>query len=148
MAHDLTRVPRILFFIKGTLPTLEEQLEADELAPMRVSYRNANLVSAEGALETCDGWYGDATPERYRKAYPAAEEAAKNYKANREAAYKAKKEAADEAKKSGLDATAAEAKAKADKAAADKAKADEAAKKAKEDADAKAKAAAAWKPNA
>ncbi|AJD83164.1 hypothetical protein [Paracoccus phage vB_PmaS-R3] len=148
MAHALTRIPRILFFIKGTLPTLEQSLEADKLAPMRVSFRNANLVPEDGALEACDGWHGEDTPKRYRKAYPTAEEAAENYTKAREEAYAAKAKAADDAKKAGLDATAAEAKANADKAAADKKKTDEAAKKAKEDADAKAKAAAAWKPNA
>lgn len=148
MAHNLTRVPRILFFIKGTVPTLEQSVAADELAPLRVAFRNADLVSEEGSLETCDGWYGDATPKRYRDAFPTAEAAAKTYKEAREAAYAAKKKAADDAKKAGLDATAAEAKATADKAAAEKKKTDEAAKKAKDDADAKAKAAAAWKPNA
>lgn len=148
MAHALTRVPRILFFIKGTVPTLEQSLEADELAPMRVAFRNADLVSAEGSLEACDGWHGDATPKRYREAFPTAEEAAEAYKKAREEAYAAKKQAADDAKKAGLDATAAEAKAKADKAAADKKKADDAAKKAEEDAKKKAEAAKAWKPNA
>lgn len=147
MAHNLTRVPRILFFIKGTLPTLEEQLEAEDLAPARVSFRNANLVREEGALEICDGVTGEV-PARYKKAYPTAKKALEGFAEARKAAYAAKAKSADEAAKAGLDATAANAKALADKAAAEKKKTDDTAAKAKADADKTAKAAAAWKPNA
>lgn len=147
MAPNFTRPPRVLYFIKGTVPTLEDQLAAEELAPCLVSFRNAHLVSDVGALEACDAVAG-AVPARYKKAYPGVEDAVEAYKKAREEAYKARKEEADTAKKAGLDANAAGAKAKADKAAEEKKKTDEAAKKAKEEADAKAKAAAAWKPNA
>ena len=147
MAPNFTRPPRVLYFIKGTVPTLEDQLAAEELAPCLVSFRNAHLVSDVGALEACDAVAG-AAPARYKKAYPGVEDAVKAYKKAREDAYNARKEEADTAKKAGLDANAADAKAKADKAAEEKKKTDEAAKKAKEEADAKAKAAAAWKPNA
>ena len=147
MAPNFTRPPRVLYFIKGTLPSLDDQLAAEEMAPCVVSFRNAHLVSNVGALEACDAVAGDV-PARYKKAYPDVPTAVEAYKKMREASYNARKEEADTAKKAGLDANAADAKAKADKAAEEKKKADEAAKKAKDDADAKAKAAAAWKPNA
>jgi hypothetical protein len=147
MAQSLTKLPRILFFIKGTVPTLEQQLEAEDLAPARVAFRNANLVLAEGSLEVCDGVTGDV-PKRYKDAYPTAKKALEGFAEARKAAYEKLAKDADAAAKSGLDATAAAAAKKAEAADKAKAKTDEAAAKAKADADAKAKAAAAWKPNA
>lgn len=147
MAQSLTRVPRILFFIKGTVPTLEQQLEAEDLVPARVAFRNANLVAPEGSLEICDGVTGDV-PDRYKKAYPNAKKALEDFAEARKAAYEKLAKDADAATKSGLDATANVAAKKAEAADKAKAKADEAAAKAKADADAKANAAAAWKPNA
>lgn len=143
--------PRILFFINGVKPSLDEQLAADQLAPCRVSFRNAQFVSSSGALETCDGWFGDATPERYKEAYKPAEEAIAAFVEKREAEHKAKAQEAEVAKQKVADRVADEAQAKADKAdeeaeKAKKVKAD-AAKTAKEKAEAakaqKAKAEAA-----
>ena len=147
MAQSLTRVPRILFFIKGTVPTLEQQLEAEDLLPARVSFRNANLVLAEGSLETCDGVTGDV-PARYKKEYPKAKKALEGFDEARKAAYTKLKEDADTATKTGLDATAAAAAAKMKATADAKEKTDADAAKAKEDADKKAAAAKAWMPNA
>lgn len=132
--------PRILFFINGVSPSLDEQLAADQLAPCRVSFRNANFVPKTGALEACDGVFGDATPERYKEAYKPAKEAISAFFENREAEHKGKAQAAEQAKQKVADRVADEAQAKADKAdeeaeKAKKAKAD-AAKTAKEKADA------------
>lgn len=145
---DLARIPRILYFIAGALPTLEDQIAADDLSPARVAFRNALHVTNDGALELADGWHGDATPQRYRDAYPPAADAVKAYVAARQAAYDARKAEHEASQKAGLDATAAQAKAEADTKAATAKKAAEEEAKAKADAEAKAKAAAAWKPNA
>jgi len=147
MAHALTKLPRILFFVNGTTPTLEQQLEAEKLAPCRVSFRNALLVSDEGALETCDGVAGEV-PARYKEKYPTVRKAIEKFEAERKAAYEKKKTEGEAAQKAALDKTAKDAEGDAKKAAEAKKKADEEAAKAKADADAKAKAAAAWKPNA
>jgi hypothetical protein len=66
---------RILFFINGAVPTQEDYTAAAKLAA-NVSFRNANAVPSEGALEACDGVAGHV-PERYAKAYPEASEAIK-----------------------------------------------------------------------
>lgn len=150
--------PRILFFINGVAPTLDEQLAADRLAPCRVAFRNARFVSETGALEACDGVFGDAAPKRYKEAYKPAKEAIDAFAKKREAEHKAKAQTAEQATQKVADRVADEAQAKADKAAlaaekANKAKVD-AAKVAKEKADAaKArkeaihKAKAAWTSN-
>lgn len=132
--------PRILFFINGATPSLDEQLAADTLAPCRVAFRNAQYVPETGALETCDGWFGDATPKRYKEAYKPAEEAITAFKEKRDAEHTAKAQAAEVAKQAVADRVADEADAKAKKAEeeAEKAKAakDKAAKEAKDKADA------------
>lgn len=89
--------PRILFFIAGPMPTLEDQLAAEQLAPCRVSFRNAQLDDAGYATEKCDGWYGDATPKRYKKTYPTAEVAAKKYTEDRAEFFAAKAAGAEAA---------------------------------------------------
>lgn len=140
--------PRILFFINGVSPSLDEQLAADQLAPCRVAFRNARFVPETGALEACDGVFGEV-PKRYKEAYKPAEEAIKAFVEKREAEHKGKAQAAEQAKQKVADRVADEADAKAKKAdeEAEKAKAkkDAAAKTAKEKADAaraqKAKAA-------
>lgn len=172
----LGKYPRILFFVKATVPTLEQQLAAERLAPCRVSFRNANHVPDEGSLEACDGVFGDV-PKRYADAYPTAEVAIEKFVADRQAALdkadedaaaaRAQMHAADveradaaaAAAKKKADEVAAEAKKKADEADAAKKNAAAATKDAKavagsdpanaggETTDAAAKAAAAWKPN-
>jgi len=100
MAPNFTRPPRVLYFIKGTVPTLDDQLAAEELAPCLVSFRNAHLVSDVGALEACDAVAG-AAPARYKKAYPGVKDAVEAYKKKKktdEAAKKAKDEAEAKAK--------------------------------------------------
>lgn len=72
-------IPRILFFIAGTTPTLEQQVEAEGLAPCKVAFRNVNFISPTDRAEKCDGWMGDATPKIYRDTLSTAEEAIKAY---------------------------------------------------------------------
>lgn len=71
----MRKYPRILYFIKGVLPSDEAQDVADTLGP-NVAFRNANFVAETGALEKCDGVAGEV-PARYKEAYPTAEEALK-----------------------------------------------------------------------
>jgi hypothetical protein len=70
--------PRILFFIASTMPSDAESDQAMELGP-NVAYRNASLVSTEGALEACDGVAGQV-PQRYVYARPSADEAIHKWK--------------------------------------------------------------------
>ena len=138
--------PRILFFIAGTAPTLQQQLEADALAPCRVSYRNTNFISKGTNLEACDGYYGADTPKAYKDEYPTAEEAVKAFVAKRDADYKAKQDKVKAQKQAKAETNAMEADKQANKAAVAKEKADANANaKAIIAADAKAKAEAAKK---
>lgn len=72
------KYPRILYFISGTVPTKEQVREAQKFGP-NTSFRNATLVSAEGALEAADGVAGDV-PTRYAD-YTSAEDAIAAYEA-------------------------------------------------------------------
>jgi len=168
-----TQYPRILFFITGTNPTLDEQIAAEKLAPCRVSFRNANHVPNTGALELCDGVFGEATPERYKDAYPSAKKAIGAYNKQREKdidtvktnTNKARADAAtiaenkakiaadvakDEAAKAAEEATKKtdEANAASEKANAAKEAVNTADKEATPSSDAAAKAAKAWTNNA
>lgn len=142
------KMPRILFFVGGVMPTDDEIDHAEELAPMRVSFRNANLVPDTGALEHCDGWAGDATPKRYRKAFGTAEEAGEAYGKARDAARVQTQEDRDAATEKALTANVVDTTAAVKKAEKDKGKTDETAKTAKENADKAKEAADNWKPNA
>ena len=83
----MKHLARILYFVAGVAPSAED-FEAAEKLGANVSFRNANAVPAEGALEICDGVAGEV-PERYAEAYPEAKEAiAKKKKAHAEAAAK------------------------------------------------------------
>lgn len=165
---SMLKYPYILYFIDGTMPSPDDQLAADQLSPCKVAFRNARLVPDAGSLEKADGWFGDATPARYKKEYPHAEKAIKAFVEARqkhfddqaEAQHASKVESAEGlAKSAEADAVAAKKKADDEAAAAQK-KIDEAkAAKAKaaEVADAgpakpgkaqKAAAKADWKPNA
>jgi len=92
------KFPRILFFIKGSNPSLEEQLAAEQLAPCRVGFRNVIFMDDNTALEDCDGVIGEHTPKAYKKKYASAKEAIEKYQANRLKAYEAKTEQAKNAK--------------------------------------------------
>lgn len=72
------KYPRILYFISGTVPTKEQVREAQKFGP-NTSFRNATLVSSEGALEAADGVAGDV-PTRYAD-YTSAEDAIAAYEA-------------------------------------------------------------------
>lgn len=165
---SMLKYPFILYFIDGTMPTPDDQLAADQLSPCKVAFRNARLVPESGSLEKADGWFGDATPKRYKDAYPNAEKAIAEFVEKRKAHFEAEAEkqhaskvaSADAlAKSAEADAVAAKAKADKEQAEADKKAADaEAAKEnAAKVADAgptkpgkaqKAAAKADWTPNA
>lgn len=72
------KYPRILYFISGTVPSSEQVREAQKFGP-NTSFRNATLVSSEGALEAADGVAGDV-PTRYAD-YISAEDAIAAYEA-------------------------------------------------------------------
>lgn len=59
----ISRLPRILFFIEGAVPSESEMNEAKGM-PGNVSFRNASLVDPIGdsALEECDGVAGKVPP--------------------------------------------------------------------------------------
>lgn len=165
-----TKYPFILFFIDGSMPSREQQLAAERMAPARVAFRNAQYIGTDGSLEICDGVIGEV-PKRYAD-MPTAEEAIAAFVKKRDEEFDAADEEAAKQRELSRAATvaAAEAAAKAradaaDKAAAAAADADkrakdtatEAAKQAKAEKDGKtadptvakaAQAAAAWKPNA
>ena len=118
------KTPRILFFINGSNPTLEQRAEALKYGTS-VAFRNARFVGSDEKPEACDGVIGEV-PKNY-KGVPSAEKAFEKFEKDVKAAIDAQNKAAEAAKK------AAKAQAKADEDA-DKAKA-EAAEKAKKDAD-------------
>ena len=72
------KYPRVLYFISGTVPSSEQVREAQKFGP-NTSFRNATLVSSEGALEAADGVAGDV-PTRYAD-YTSAEDAIAAYEA-------------------------------------------------------------------
>lgn len=87
------RYPKILFFIKGANPTVEEEEAAEKLGP-NVMFRNANFVPVDaspGSLEQCGGVAG-AVPTLYAKAFNTAEKALALAKAARDAEREAKAE--------------------------------------------------------
>lgn len=155
------KFPRILFFVRGSMPSPEALEIAEEMGP-NVAFRNAAFVPDDANPEKCDGVAGEI-PEAYKK-FPKAEEAIKTFKEAREKERAAKKKAREEAKKAKEDALSEADKAKkaqeeADKKAkeakeaeakkkvAEKKAAAEKAKAAKKAADAGATAANSWTAN-
>ncbi len=142
----MKRYPRILFFIKGVMPSAEAMEVSEKFGP-NVAFRNANFVPSSGSIEKCDGVAGEI-PELYKEC-PTAEEALKKFEAER-------KEAAEKASKRAKAKEEADAKAKAEAEAKAKEQAEADAKKAAELAEAnknkvapaKANKPADWKPNA
>lgn len=119
---------KILFFIDGGSPTIEEVAEADAMGA-QVCFRNAQHIPAEGALEACDGVTG-CVPARYAEAYPTAEVAiAARKKALADLAAKVADEAPPKVEEAAKEPASEPAKASGDP-----------------DADAKAPAATAAKP--
>lgn len=127
----MRKQPRILYFVKGVMPSIEAQEVAGSYGAANVAFRNANFVPEDGALEQCDGVAGEV-PERYKEKYPSAEEAIETFEAER------KKEIADK-KKANAAAKKAETEAKKKVEAEAKKKAEEEAKK---------NGGQGWKPNA
>lgn len=75
----ILKLPVILYFINGPLPSEGDKKEAEKLdGKAKVVYRNAYHVEATDALEKCDGVMG-AVPPRYKEKYPSASEAIKGY---------------------------------------------------------------------
>jgi len=75
------RSPKILYFIKGTLPSDEAYDIADGLGT-NVAFRNVDFIVDTNALEDCDGVAGEV-PAAYAKKYPTAEKALKQFKVER-----------------------------------------------------------------
>lgn len=65
------RVPRVLFFTAGMVPTEDDYSDAEKFLP-NMAFRNAAQVSAMpfSPLEECDAVAGSVIPERYLKVYP------------------------------------------------------------------------------
>jgi hypothetical protein len=65
------RVPRVLYFIAGMVPTDEQKNDAARFGP-NVGIRNALQVAtlAMSPLEECDAVAGPDVPDRYAKVYP------------------------------------------------------------------------------
>jgi hypothetical protein len=72
-AFNLKRVPRILFFTVGKVPTADEIEAAKKFGP-GVCFRNSQLVNSDtstSSLEECDGVAGNV-PKRYADVYDKA----------------------------------------------------------------------------
>lgn len=82
----MKKAPKVLYFIRGSMPT-EEQVEEAESFGIPVSYRNVEFYEEGMTLEECEGVAGDV-PEAYAEAYPTAEKAIADYKAGKKAASK------------------------------------------------------------
>ena len=90
------RYPRILFFIKGAVPSVDDIDESEKMGP-NVAFRNACFIPEEltdGAFEQCDGVAG-AVPKSYANKFPTAKEALEKFEEERELAKQALKEAAE-----------------------------------------------------
>lgn len=89
----MKKPPIILFFIRSSVPTEEEQKAAEDLG-VPVKFRNAEFAATSGAPEECDGVAGveytnadkekvSTIPEIYSETYPDAEKVIAAYKANK-----------------------------------------------------------------
>ena len=137
----MTGYPKILFFIDGAEPSLEERLAAEQMAPCRVAFRNAQLMEGVENPEITDGWFGDATPKIYRQRFPKAADAIKAFQEARVAEYNAREAAAKVHKQEVIDRDAAQARIKADELEAAALHASQTAKRTSEIADQKSKTA-------
>lgn len=59
--------PRIIYFIKGAVPSADQIEEAEAIGD-NVVFRNATLIPSTGALEYCFAVAGEV-PARYEKAF-------------------------------------------------------------------------------
>lgn len=71
----MQKLPKILYFIEGSVATAAEQLEIDSIHA-NVSLRNASMINPEWTAEACDGVAG-AVPESYAHMPNQAEALAK-----------------------------------------------------------------------
>lgn len=60
----MLKAPRILYFLRGPVPTNEERNDAHRYGT-NVAFRNASLVGTDDACEICDGVAG-AVPVAYK----------------------------------------------------------------------------------
>lgn len=77
--NDMLKMPKILYFCKTGLPTVEERQEAAHIKG-QVVFRNASAIADANesvSPEECDGVAGEV-PEIY-EGFPSAEEAFANY---------------------------------------------------------------------
>ena len=88
--------PKILYFIKGTLPSDEAYDVADNFGT-NVAFRNVDFIVETNALEDCDGVAGEV-PAAYAKKYPTAEKALEQFKVERKKAAELKKAKRDKGK--------------------------------------------------
>lgn len=72
----LPKAPRILYFLKGSMPTAEQQIDAMRYGS-GVVFRNGSCVPVEGSPEACDGVAGDV-PTLY-SAMRSGEDAMREY---------------------------------------------------------------------
>lgn len=72
----LPKAPRILYFLKGSMPTAEQQIDAMRYGS-GVVFRNGSCVPVEGSPEACDGVAGDV-PALY-SAMRSGEDAMREY---------------------------------------------------------------------
>ena len=96
----MRKLYKVLFFIPGMTATSEQRDEALNFGP-HVSFRNAQHVKEEDALEECDAVYGPAVPPLYAAAYPWACSIVDFYNGKLETVPMAPTEAADPALDSG-----------------------------------------------
>lgn len=75
----LIKKPKILYFIKGSVPTDTDRIEANKYDSANVIFRNGNAVNNDDRTEDCDGVAG-AVPDVYATRYKSAEEAISVYK--------------------------------------------------------------------
>ena len=89
----MAKVPRILYFVNGVLPSKEAQKEAQKYGS-NVGFRNVKMLNDRDAIEECDGVAGEV-PNRY-KHFPKAEKVIADFENQTEAKtedlQKAKKE--------------------------------------------------------
>ncbi len=91
----MLKVPKVIWFIVGPLPSPDDKIGALEIAGAQVVFRNATEVpNYPHALETCDGVAG-AVPKAYFEC-PSAADAVSKYRRGLE---KLQQVASDEAAK-------------------------------------------------
>ena len=108
----MRKQPRILFFVKGSLPSKEAYDIADEFG-VNVAFRNASVIRDGACIEACDGVAGEV-PESYSHIRPAKEVIAEYRKPSKAKAEETTKQE-ETAKPEEVEKPKPKAKAKAEK---------------------------------